>query len=65
MKIIFIILSLLFFLHTLRDYFQYKGINNILTHRIPWFWNNPKYELHGLIISVILGFLFLLFGVIQ
>lgn len=61
MKFIFLILSIVCFLHALRDYFQLKGKKNLLTIRILK-WNNPKYEIHSLIVSVLLGIVFMLFA---
>jgi len=62
MKFVFITVAVFFFIHALRDYLQNKGIKNRFTE-MGHIWDNPRYEIHSMIVSIILGLFFLYLGI--
>ncbi len=58
MRYIFILLSLFFFLHILRNYLRITGVNNWFT-QVGHVWNSPQLEIPGIIFNLLLGVLFL------
>jgi hypothetical protein len=58
---VYLLLSAFFFLHAYRDYLQAKGKWNWFT-KFGHIWDAPQYEVHGMVVAIALGTVFLYLG---
>jgi hypothetical protein len=61
MKTMLLVISVIGFLHALRDYLQIRQIHNWFTDTFH-FWNAPQYEKYSLPLFLIIGIVFLIWG---